>query len=359
MEQVHQCIDNLLNLSYESVASCAKHTEYDAFREGKPNTTSIYLLKPKTTCAQIERCTDLLVGFMAHGDVDIELCTSKFTLSRYQLRKGQFVYAINYNYMLPIISIRFEMVSIKIHQGTTDDISVVYGCSHNTDVRRFIASNFTKSGAFYFGHGMCKTTVNADCIVHEMPSMRTIPTLQEYMTMSKDRTKTILEEFAALTWNPWRVRMWCLPYDDCFALTSECSYNNVMTRLWLDDILVIDGFEVKYETMNLTLRSNIHELLKLQNMEVCGQVRHVKYKSGEGMHVHKDHSLEGGTHSFIVYLEDNAAGHICFPHNNLRIIPRRNRVVIFDVELLHYVDPCCEPKEIITGECVFVTRTTT
>lgn len=356
MEQVEKCIDNIRNLTFDVATACVKSSVYDAIDaiyDDNQNTTYVFCIKAKNVQSEIHKVTDFVVGFVAYGDVEIVLHTTKLTLSRYKLKKGQFVYAIDYDYILPLLSTRFEMIRLWVIDGSPDDVGIVYGRSSNSDTRRFIACNMTKSGTVYFGRGMCYKEFNGDCDVYVMPNMRDIPSPKECLAMSKERSMVLLQEFAEVTWNPQRVRMWCLPFDDEFSMLPECSYKNEMRKLWLDDILVVDGVEVKYERNNNVLCSNIHELLRAQNMTLCGQVRFVEYASGEGMHEHKDYALEGGTHTFIAYIDNNTAGHVCFPHNGVRIIPRRNRIVVFDVELSHWVEPCCEPKRIITGECMY------
>lgn len=353
MEQVEQCIESLRNLSYDIVTSCAKNSLDDALREDTPNSTTMFCTQANGASDDISKIADFLVGFVAYGDVEIVVHNTHMTLSRYKLKKGQFVYAIDYDYIMPLLSTRFECIRLWVISGLPNDVGIVYGLLCNREVRRFISCNMTKCGTVYFGSGMCYKECNKDCAIYTMPNMRCIPTPQECMAMSKERTMTLLQEFAEVTWNPQRVRMWCLPFDDDFALSTERSYKNEVRKIWLDNILVIDGFDVKYQTTPGALHCNIDKLLRMQNMSICGQVRFVTYSSDEGMHVHKDYSLEGGTHTFVAYLDDNTAGHICFPHLCIRVIPRRNRVIIFDVDLIHCVEPCCEPKRIITGECMF------
>ena len=384
MENVNTTFANIRNLSYDYIESNV--IECDSSRilySHHSNQNTISLFKNKPLKDDITKFADILVGFVAHENIEFEIVTHKIIIARYNLWKRQFVYAIEDNYILPIICTRFEVLQINIIKGSLNDISIVFGCIHDTDMRRFVAMNDFQTGHIYFGHGMCSDKPYNT--YHIFPKMRDETTLQEYMNMANERTVLLLEDIAKEAWNPSRIRMWCLPFDDDFAINERTCKS--FHKLWLDDILLIDGFDFKYQisrvvgatisddksicfesfnnrsdvvapttlqiSNNEKIFCNIHELLSQQNMNICGQVRYISYQTSEGMHLHKDNSLEGGTHTFIVYLDDNTAGHICFKNNNVKIIPRRNRCLIFDVEIPHWVEPCHEPKRIITGECAF------
>lgn len=345
MENIVAIFANIRNINFDYILLNAIECEspsLDLFSNSQQhNNISLFRNKPRYICYEIQKMADVFVGFAAHNNVEIEIITNNMIIARYQLWKGQFVYAIEDNYMLPIICTRFEVIKLNIIKGSIEDISLVFGLIHNHDARRFIAMNDFKTGSIYFGHGMCSDKPYDT--YHIFPNMRDETTLREYMTMAKERNILLLEDMSKKTWNPSRIRMWCLPFDDDFAITKKNC--RTVKRMWLDDVLLIDNFDFNYYISNeqTLLCCNIHELLHQQNMKLCGQVRYITYQSGEGMHLHKDHALEGGTHTFIIYLDNNTAGHICFQNNNVKIIPRCNRCLIFDVEVPHWVEPCHEP----------------
>lgn len=355
MENIVTTFSNIRNVDYNYIITNAVECSYpslDLLSRNQHNTISLFRNKPTEICYEVPKIADVLVGFVAHKNVEIEIFTNKIVIARYNIWKGNFVYAIEDNYILPIICTRFHVIRINIIKGSIEDVSLIFGLIDSSDMRRFIAMNKFKTGNIYFGSGMCSDKPYETYNI--FPNMRDETTLHEYMHMAKERTILMLEDMSKKTWNPSRIRMWCLPFDDNFAITED-KYKPT-TRLWLDDVLMIDNFHFNYYLSNeeQILTCNIHELLSQQHMRLCGQIRYITYQNGEGMHLHKDHALEGGTHTFIIYLNNNTCGHICFENNNIKIIPRCNRCLIFDVEKPHWVEPCNEIKKIITGECAFI-----
>ena len=336
MESFSHSLHTILNLEYDTLQQHVYPTLHAAFlkvvQPTKDKDCCVLFTEELQSSNIVQNSGDLLVGFCARDHIDFDVrVSSMHVVGSYSIAKNTFVYAIDDTYVFPLLCTRFVHTYIDVKKGRREDLVLIYGLlASNT--RRFVAQNGWHVGGFYLKYGMYHNEKPADdsVDVYQLPKTRTEIPRAKYMHMAKERNSVLLQKLAETTWHPERVRLWCLPYDDDFAVLMVASKEG-LRRLWLDDVLLIDGFDFKYTvcTARHELRCNIDALLLMHNMRCVGAMRHITYQPGEGMHSHKDHSLEGGDMTFIVYLDDNSEGHIVFNDAGVCVVPRKNRCLIF------------------------------
>ena len=300
---------------------------------------------------------DFVVGFYATGKVKFDVYIRDNVVSSYCMCEGEFVYAIDNQMPIVLLCIRFIEGSIKVVEGDIASIEIIYA-SLKSDTRRFIAQNkfYSKHDnmLYTFGAGTAKvhydmkeerknTAVGSEVTDrHYWRPWKPFKDHAYYMNLSKERTSTILKEFSEAAWHPKRFMHWCLPYDELYECMGEMGAPNTYRKLYLGEVIMIDG----------CFATNIDQILEKNSLIRCGAFNRATYVKGQGMHMHKDHPLQGGEMSFILYLNDVAGGHIVFD-DGLKIAPRMGRLLIFGIDKEHYVLPCENTKEIITGECCY------
>jgi hypothetical protein len=363
MDLFTKSLSHILNLDHTTLQNQLFTSSHDALLKivatgTDPDSCMLFTEPLQSSRNSVPNSGDLLVGFQAREDVAFDVVVGTDAISSYRIPKNKFVYAINDTYPYPLISSRFVQLYINVTAGNRDDVQLVYGFLANCDTRKFVAQNGWQVDEFYIKYGTYhgKEKPKPDNVpVYDMPKLRTEIPVEKYMQMAKERSDVLLPDFARAMWHPERVRLWCLPHDDAFAICAPTRGGDGLTRMWLDDVLMIDGFDFEYTVYpsKNELRCNIDALLTAHNMRRVGAMRYITYSPGEGMHSHKDAALEGGDMTFIVYLDDNSEGHIVFEQSGVRVVPRKNRCLLFGVDVMHHVLPCREAKSIITGEAVF------
>jgi hypothetical protein len=318
----------------------------------------------------IPRAGDIVVGFVARESTSFDVTVGvKVVGNRHSLSKGEFVYALDDQFVIPLICLRFHEVQVT----SFEHLDVVYACLQHQEQRRTMAQNSWYSFPVGPGDGMYLLYESGMCT----PSLQMLPvgngkTLfelpsvgrkRDFVAESKERTAILLKE-------PSRM---CLSHEDEFAIT--------LSEIWLGDVLLMDHFVLPDAALEFAwnLRSNAFAQsanVRLRNDEgasaylsaiqtelirhgitnivvvgdsiVCGS-----YGEGEGLHSHRDGSLQGGDLTLIVYLNDvEEGGCIVFDDWGVKIRPKKHRCIIFSVDKLHHVEPVTRGRRCIIGcEC--------
>ena len=326
----------------------------------------------------VPKTGDLLVGFYTDEPTKLTMTIGGHSVCEHNMQKGEFVFADDGCFVVPMMVLQFHEVIVE--SSSTQPVYCIFAFLQNQEKVKihFSKVHYTlnDNSHMYYSGGMCsgRTTVYEE----EQSSLRgsdlDFPDLSppkiNYMELSKERTAIILCDLAQKTWHPSRMCEWCLEYDDEFVRSYEFKES---TKVWLDDILVMDDF-IPDDLMRLTadaaacgmprlhkipgaLESIQHELRRrIPSLSVVGTcVTAGLYGVGEGMYTHVDGSLQGGTHSLVIYLNDvQSGGDIVFCESGSKIRTKKGRCVLFDVHMLHKVEPVLDgQKYIMACECIF------
>jgi hypothetical protein len=325
----------------------------------------------------ILRAGDILVGFVAREStsLDVTIC-DKVVCNRHSLSKGEFVYALDDQFVIPLISLRFHEVKVS----SFEHLDAIY-CLMNTEQRRTMALNSWYSfpvgpgdGMYLlYESGMCTPSLQMPPVgkgktLFELPS---VGRKRDFVAESKERTAILLKDLSEKTWEPSRMRRWCLSHEDEFAITL-IGADESASKIWLGDVLLMDHFVLPDAALEFAwnrdvrlrndegasaylsaiqtelVRHGITNIVVVGDRIVCGS-----YGEGEGLHSHRDGSLQGGDLTLIVYLNDvEEGGCIVFDDCGVKIRPKKHRCIIFSVDKLHHVEPVTRGRRCIIGcEC--------
>lgn len=301
----------------------------------------------------IRRHGDIVVGLYSKSAVEYEISLGwKYSIHG-KLQKQQFAYALFDQLPILLICTRYHETKIKVTKGDPEDMYIIYGFL-DTDNRRFLAQN-----QFYteFSGGDRKYMAYAFGMYHfydsersgffRLPPWNPDPTVEEMKLRAKDRTCLLRKDFAESAWRPDRFMHWCLPFDE---VPDDAMYvpvnNRHSTKLYLDNVILIEDAPVNM--------ADIDPFLKSQGLKRVGHFNQIQYTKDGGLPLHKDNPLQGGEVSVVFYLNDADGGHIVFPDCGARILPKKGRCLIVDVDTIHYVEPIHSgTKEVLTCECVW------
>jgi hypothetical protein len=321
------------------------------------------------------RHATLLAGFVAKRRVTVILTVADYVVLTRDLEEGDFVYAVEDRHVLPVTTLRFH--EVKVHPR--EHVDAVCVELQSSERRRHICRSSWHSHPFgpdrkyaQFASGMMRLL---DAEGQLQPGSLELPgwDRRDLVQEARDRTAVLLQEFAQRTWHPSRLQRWCLAHDDEFA---DAKADGSKHRMWLGDVMLLDDFVVPDELLvgfieerrmcmahedasDHFLRAIQRELCHhgLPGLRVVGEklVCGCYHEGEEGMHAHRDESLQGGDMTLVVYLNDvPEGGHLVFCDPGLRIRPKKHRCVIFGVDKVHRVDPVTRGrKHVVACECAF------
>lgn len=304
----------------------------------------------------IGREGDIVVGFFTKSECEYEVGLAYYKVQKTCLRKNQFTYALFDSLPILLICTRFHEVTVNVTKGDINDIYVIYAVLA-TDQRRFIAQHkfYAQCNGYtnkYItqGQGMYSFTDDLpdQTEYYMLQPWIQEPTVEEMIEKSKDRTSVLLQDLAESSWKPNRFMHWCLAYDEVPEDTTF-PLINCGTKLYLDEVIMIEDAPVNVE--------EVDQFLNSQRLRRVGQFNRLSYQEGGGLPLHKDNPLQGGEVSVAIYLNNpDGRGHIVFPDSGVRIMPKKGRCLIFDVNVLHYVEPIVSEstKDVLTCECVYL-----
>jgi hypothetical protein len=81
---------------------------------------------------------DLLIGFYCKNDCDLKVMIEDTIFTSLTVKAGQFVYAINNESIIPIISVR---INCKIYIDFQDSIDIIYGLLPDDHIRSYLLQN--------------------------------------------------------------------------------------------------------------------------------------------------------------------------------------------------------------------------
>lgn len=302
----------------------------------------------------IKRNGDIVVGFYAKGAVEYEIALGGQYYITNKLSNQQFAYALFDELPILLISTRFHEVKVTVTKGNRQDMYVIYAIL-DTNSRRFLAQNkfYAKCPGYdkkYLAtsSGMFSLHDSEPEGFLQLPRWNSSPCIEQMKQLASKRTCILRREFAETTWRPDRFMHWCLPFDE---VPEDATYKYhqylVHTKLYLNDVILIEDVATNIQ--------DIDPFLKSQRMTRLGHFNRIDYKQDGGLPLHKDNPLQGGEVSVVFYLNNADGGHIVFPESGVRIMPKKGRCLIFDVNVLHYVEPIASgTKEVLTCECVYV-----
>lgn len=337
-EKVHELIESN-KPPHHALLECIEHGKMTLYAERLKNRIVI----PSNG--------DIVVGFFASDDVTFDLmCSSRIVVQRTSLKKHQFTYALSDSLPLLIICTRFHETSVSVVTGDIGNIYVVYGLL-NTEDRGFLARN-----KFY---AECEKKYIAYCsgMYHffdfkpegyiEIPRWNRELTVEEMKQRARVRTQILLKDLVESAWRPDRFMHWCIPFDEVIEGCEFGQRKKYATKLYLNDVILIEDAAFDIQDIDPFLRS--------QGLRRVGHFNRIVYEKEGGLELHKDNPLQGGDVSVVFYFNDADGGHIVFPGSNVRVMPKKGRCLIFDVNVLHYVEPIASgTKEVLTCECIYV-----
>lgn len=300
---------------------------------------------------------DIVVGFFAKGKITFEISCAQHDVQQVSLWKNEFTYALFDAFPILMICTRYHETRVKVISGDKNDLYVLYAFL-DCDNRRFMARNQfctecygyeNTSSKRYMGYssGMYHFFDSKPNWYYELKPWIQDPDVEEMKRRAKDRTYTLMKDFAESTWRPGRFMHWCLPFDelpeDVFPIVPIAKH---FTKLYMDDVILIE--------YAITTMKDIDPFLKSQGLTRVGDFHRIVYTQDGGLAIHKDNPLQGGEVSAVFYLNDADGGHIVFPSSGVRVLPKKGRCLIFDVNVSHYVEPIAfGTKEVMTCECVY------
>lgn len=345
--------------------------EYNALMDLIKNNKICSFSTRKYDSNLISRYSDLLIGFYSFKPVSFDVYIGGQKICTHNLQKKTFVFAYHNRYFISFISLRFHEVTIKILHGDASDLYFV-DCFLSTDDRRMLSQKPSyviidehQIGIFMNGmHGVN----NISSIKEKINDMIQLPDLtptRDFIKESKYRVDLIRKDLIEKTWHPSRIRTWCLDVEDEFC---DISLTGISNRFrWLDDILLFDEFFYLDTDLSEFMRDHPIQLVNEPKLLEIINKRFQHHKiplrtigskvtlgiNDSGMHEHKDASLQGGSHSLLIYLSTPESGETVFESN--KILVKKNRAILFSVEKLHHALPVKSGHKYIAAcECIFI-----
>lgn len=346
--------------------------------------------------------------------------------TRVKLRPGEFAYAVDGRYVVPFLALRFHEVRLEAEgpDGGLDQLLRVGAVTqwHTRQKITFFGAYTCGTLEDHTDHVMLCATGMASVMTTTalkddlavQPLRVPLPDLgqramhmhaQQLQLAASHRMAVLREQLAAAAWRPERMRAWCLPHDDEFAAENggtESGMSGMSGMLggrgmWLgtcggvvhvsDGAVLVEEADVarvmpacpapgKHAPPALHRSPELVALLQsrlqqappdspLRRLRVVGDaVTLGRYMGGQqGMHAHRDGSLQGGTLSLVLYLTTpRGGGRIVFHHSHgdaahtTAIAARTGRCVLFDVDALHHVEAVTDgDKLMVACECMWNT----
>jgi hypothetical protein len=134
-----------LPLPIEKVFHAISHIDVDTVK--RENALLEFIRSPDVPCAferkaleskTIPRAADIVVGFIARESTSFDVTIGdKVVGNRHSLSKGEFVYALDDQFVIPLICLRFHEVKVS----SFEHLDVVYACLQHQEQRRTMAQN--------------------------------------------------------------------------------------------------------------------------------------------------------------------------------------------------------------------------
>lgn len=171
--------DTLKKVNAESVPGILAKYDGDVLNQALSDLTVSHnppicvLFASEHTGGQVSRNGDLLVGFYTDEPTQLTLTIGGQPGSEYNMQKGEFVFAYDGCFAIPLISLRFHDVRVDSSNG--QPIYCVYACLQLPERRQICQSmiHYTlkdKSRVYYI-YGMCsgRTTTTKEDVCLEEP----------------------------------------------------------------------------------------------------------------------------------------------------------------------------------------------
>lgn len=357
----------------ENAIATPDHAFELARRQPRPN--CIVWVTPHP-CEQqwVSMCSDLLVGFYADWPTTVRVSIGRHEVCTHKIAAGQFAFAFEGRFAVPLMH---DAVTLCC----TDDIHCVYARmfvsgpegrmfkeTRKIQLRLEDGSNVQyENGRIRVGYP--KWTHLADGPFFELPDLLSPPFPQ--MSTVVERMWAIREDLAKKTWNPSRLRQWCLDHDDEFCVSDNAK---ISSKLYLDDVLLLEDF-IADELDDLVasfecgprprvipgvLPAIRNELRRRRMTSVSVVGDKVVYDDDETYRAAIENTQgEGHALCLAVYLDD-AASRVAFGgKSGSKIEPKKGRCTIFDVRCPREVRPLGASSRVLACECVFRRSTQT
>ena len=251
---------------------------------------------------------------------------------------------------IPLVLMRFHPVCIriKVPEHTLKCIHLRNNYSHSP-MRQYLnngafVNHPAEDTSIMFMSGMsCFATsrVGANTGMLALPLIE-LDTAEMRRARAMSRTETIRQELMKETWNPRRVQRWCWDVAEQREFAEDpIVLDNTMQLADCDALLKgappTTGLHAWPDAWRVFQK--IVDCLpgNLGNWKLAGD-KVSCIRSNAGMFWHRDNSLQGGTHSLLVYLTTpTKGGETVF--ETMSISPVRGRAVLFSVHALHMAAP--------------------
>lgn len=286
--------------------------------------------------------SDIIVGFWGTSEGTITLSIGGWHVGSYTIHPGQFVYAIDDAYIVPVLCLRFHEIQATFSGPKAPR---VIGAFVDEPVRRLIATRGVfapREPLTSFIHGMISMSFVFDGPqdgMIELPNMHdpNLPHFKIKHTIHKECTRSLHSEELSVP------RILGTSHKLAQALRTHLG-----SALELPPQLheIPPGVRSEIEQY-----CHSHQLFLVGNRCTAGD-------TSSGMHAHTDESYMGGTMTMLVYVEASSDGGVVeffdelhTNHTNRKIFPKKGMVVLFGSRVLHTVDPVCSGvKRIVAVE---------
>lgn len=268
----------------------------------------------------INRMHDIIVGFYCKSAGHIKVIIGGVTYTSMNVNAGQFIYAIDDESIIPLVTLRFQEVKIEY----SDNINIVYAIV-NTNIRKDLC----------FSGAWTSRTKYGDYILYKNGLSNIVE------TMNDDYGKE-LYDFGIMLPNMRHIPI----IFDCF-LTKSYIHKNILPYLTKEQL------ESTPKLYNIPEQLKIEKLFEgtpLEYFKIIGNKMTIGC-SQNGMHEHSDESYQGGEYSLLIYLTTvTKGGETVFDYESIK--PKAGQAVLIHNRAKHYANPVIssESKYIIAVE---------
>jgi hypothetical protein len=225
----------------------------------------------------------------------------------------------------------------------------------------------------------------ASRIAHDQQPVVRLPDLSELARAAEEgrsrersvaRCRAVLEDLVRAAWHPRRLRVWCLTRDDEFAAHERDAE--------LEAPVVLEGFLSRDEVASVVAELGVDSCGARCSVELVpdpptnvaarlierlravtrdgrwslprpGRMQLTAGDSSAGLGLHRDESLQGGTHSLLVYVDSPRGGETVFydalgSEEVARVRSVAGRAVLFGVRVEHRACRTEDRKRVVALE---------
>ena len=269
---------------------------------------------------------DLFVGFLGTGPCTLDLCIGGVHVCSHQLEAGQFRYAVDDRYIVPIISLRFHEITVRFTGHKPELVQAWLDSEERRELAMCGATVSRGDGPLVFNAGMMSHGAErwVESLV-QLPDMRAVPLPEP--TADAD------------------------PATEVHAVFTPEQVAEILGSLHEE----LDGPPNLY-IVPLWAKRLLEKACQKLGVRMVG-ARWTVGNTDRGMHLHRDESYQGGTRTLLVYLTTpTQGGETEFQIEGsatMRVRPVAGNGVLFGVHVLHRSNPVIEgTKAIVAVEVV-------